>query len=768
MTRSKILILAFMIATLTGHVSSAQMTQDSYALVPLPASVIPGTGVFVLSAKTLMVVNNPEAEADADLFNTYLYDHYGFRLKTVVSQHEKEQAVNVMKNKKENSLKPDAYTLQVEASKISLHGGINAGAFYGLQTLIQLLPAGKVTDLQIPSVKIADEPRYEWRGMHLDVCRHFFSKEFVKKYIDLLAMYKMNRFHWHLTDDQGWRIEIKKYPKLQQISAFRNGTLIGHYGEIPPRYDTLRYGGYYTQDEVKEIVRYAEQRHITIVPEIEMPGHALAALAAYPELSCTGGPFETGKTWGVFEDVYCPKEETFEFLQNVFSEICDLFPGPYIHIGGDECPKVRWKSCAHCQALMKKEGLKSESEMQSYFIRRIGTFLHSKGKKLIGWDEILEGGLVSDATVMSWRGNAGGIEAAKQNHDVVMTPTGFCYFDFYQSRDPREPLAIGGYLPIEKVYQFEPTPDVLTLEEARHILGAQGNVWTEYIPTPEQVEYMALPRMAALAEVVWSPKTSRNYDSFTRRLIFHFKLLSFLKLNFSKAIFDIDYFVYPNSGAEGVAVELKSTLKNGAIHYTIDGTEPTLRSPLYSERIPIGQSAGIKAALYDGPIQRGGIFARLFRLNVATGKEVLLANPPDEEYCRGGGFSLVNGVTGSLPWNGSDWLGFKGTNLDATIDLADVRSFTTVSIDALRDENSWIYFPKSVEVKVSDDGKNYRSLKKINADEIDRDKRVISLSVGQVSARYVRIIAENTGIIPAGQAGEGNPAWLFVDEIMVE
>lgn len=768
MTRSKILILAFMIATLTGHVSSAQMTQDSYALVPLPASVIPGTGVFVLSAKTLMVVNNPEAEADADLFNTYLYDHYGFRLKTVVSQHEKQQAVNVMKNEKENSLKPDAYTLQVEASKISLHGGINAGAFYGLQTLIQLLPAGKVTDLQIPSVKIADEPRYEWRGMHLDVCRHFFSKEFVKKYIDLLAMYKMNRFHWHLTDDQGWRIEIKKYPKLQQISAFRNGTLIGHYGEIPPRYDTLRYGGYYTQDEVKEIVRYAEQRHITIVPEIEMPGHALAALAAYPELSCTGGPFETGKTWGVFEDVYCPKEETFEFLQNVFSEICDLFPGPYIHIGGDECPKVRWKSCAHCQALMKKEGLKSESEMQSYFIRRIGTFLHSKGKKLIGWDEILEGGLVSDATVMSWRGNAGGIEAAKQNHDVVMTPTGFCYFDFYQSRDPREPLAIGGYLPIEKVYQFEPTPDVLTLEEARHILGAQGNVWTEYIPTPEQVEYMALPRMAALAEVVWSPKTSRNYDSFTRRLIFHFKLLSFLKLNFSKAIFDIDYFVYPNSGAEGVAVELKSTLKNGAIHYTIDGTEPTLRSPLYSERIPIGQSAGIKAALYDGPIQRGGIFARLFRLNVATGKEVLLANPPDEEYCRGGGFSLVNGVTGSLPWNGSDWLGFKGTNLDATIDLADVRSFTTVSIDALRDENSWIYFPKSVEVKVSDDGKNYRSLKKINADEIDRDKRVISLSVGQVSARYVRIIAENTGIIPAGQAGEGNPAWLFVDEIMVE
>lgn len=746
----------------------SQEKKDTYPLIPQPVLLVSGNGNFKITPEVSIVVNDVMSRKDAGFFNAYLLEHYGFQLKIEVLGKEKKQAINFFRDSMNNKLSPDAYNLTITSDKISLRGGMQAGVFYGIQTMIQLLPAGKVAVPILPAVHIDDYPRFSWRGMHLDVSRHFFSKEFVKKYIDYLAMYKMNTFHWHLTDDQGWRIEIRKYQKLQEISAFRKGTLIGHYGEIPERYDTIKYGGFYTQNEIREIVAYATQRHITIVPEIEMPGHALAALAAYPELSCTGGPFEVGKTWGVFQDVFCPKEETFEFLENVLTEVCDLFPGKYIHIGGDECPKDRWKSCAHCQALMKKEGLKNEHELQSYFVQRIQKFLSTKGKKIIGWDEILEGGLAQDAAVMSWRGNAGGIEAAKQNHDVVMTPTGSCYFDYYQSKDSKEPLAIGGYLPLEKVYQFEPYPDVLTADERKHILGAQGNLWTEYIPTFSQVEYMAIPRMSALAEVLWSPADKRNYTSFTHRLIGHFKLLDFLKVNYSKALFDLNYFVYPNSGSEGVALELMSAYEGGIIHYTDDGSEPSLHSPLYKGRIPVGQSTVIKAALFDGQFKRGRDFSQMFKLNFASGKEVLLKEPPHEEYSRGGGFTLVNGVTGNLPWNGSDWLGFSGKNLDATIDLGNPVTFTKVSIDVLQDESSWIYLPASVEVLVSDDGVSYKPVKKVLAAEMKPGQRLITLNLGRTTAKFVKVIAENAGIIPSGKPGEGNPAWLLTDEILVE
>lgn len=748
--------------------SRAQDNIDKFPLIPKPVSFIPGVGNFQLLPETKIIVNDENSRKDAALFNAYLFDHYGFRLEISASAKEHKKALNFFRDSTDTKLGDDAYNLEIGVEKISLHGGSGAGVFYGIQTLIQLLPAGKTTVVKIPVAKVEDSPRFGWRGMHLDVCRHFFSKEFVKKYIDHLAMYKMNTFHWHLTDDQGWRIEIKKYPKLQEISAYRKGTLIGHYGEIPERYDTIRYGGYYTQNEIREIVAYAKQRHVNIVPEIEMPGHALAALAAYPELSCTGGPFEVGKTWGVFQDVYCPKEETFTFLENVLSEVCELFPGKYIHVGGDECPKDRWKQCSHCQQLMAKEGLKNEHELQSYFVRRIEKFLQSKGKKMIGWDEILEGGLPPEATVMSWRGYSGGIEAAKQNHDVVMTPTGTCYFDYYQSRDAKEPLAIGGYLPLDRVYQFEPCPDVLNAEERKHILGAQGNLWTEYIPDFLQVEYMVMPRMAALSEVLWSPAEQKNYKSFTHRLVGHFKMLDFLKVNYSKAVFDVNYFVYPNSGSEGVALELNTAYEGGVIHYTDDGSEPKLQSPVYNGRIPLGQSANIKAAVFDGQFKRGRDFSQVFKLNFATGKEIILKDVPHEEYCRGGGFSLLNGVIGNLPWNGSDWLGWSGKNLDATIDLSRPVTFTKVSVDVLQDEASWIYLPASVEVLVSDDGLSFKSLKKISSAEIKPGQRLITLILGRTTAKFVKVIAENIGTIPNGKAGEGNPAWLFCDEIMVE
>ncbi|MCB0609026.1 MAG: beta-N-acetylhexosaminidase [Lewinella sp.] len=519
----------------------ATMQEADYGIVPAPAQLTPKGGRFTLNAQTRIVLQGQTTQLErvGAYLAGILRPATGFDLQVGSGEAPAENAVVFQTD--ESIANPEGYQLTVSPGLITIKAGRANGAFYAVQTLRQLLPPQAERDtLQsgvewtIPAVEITDEPRFAYRGLHLDVGRHFFPVEAVKKYIDVMAMHKMNRFHWHLTEDQGWRIEIRQYPKLAEVAAWRKETLIGHYGDKPERYDGQRYGGYYTQDEVREVVRYAADRFIEIVPEIEMPGHALAALAAYPELSCTGGPFEVGTRWGVYEDVFCPKEETFTFLENVLSEVVDLFPGEYVHIGGDECPKTRWKASSFCQDLIKREGLKDEHELQSYFIRRIERFLNSKGKRIIGWDEILEGGLAPNATVMSWRGMEGGIAAAKQEHDVIMTPTTYVYLDYYQSKDEGEPLAIGGYLPLDSVYRFEPMPDVLTAEEAKHILGGQANVWTEYIDTPEKLEYMAFPRALAVAEVVWSPKAKRNYPDFVQRLKHHAPRLEAAGVNFAR------------------------------------------------------------------------------------------------------------------------------------------------------------------------------------------------------------------------------------------
>lgn len=426
----------------------------------------------------------------------------------------------------------ERYSLDISPEKVQIKAKSAQGIFHGIQSFRQILAA--YPDGRIPAWSIQDQPRFEWRGMHLDVSRHFFSVDEVKKYIDYLALYKLNTFHWHLTEDQGWRIEIKKYPKLTEIGAWRNGTMVGKYDN--QEYDAIRYGGFYTQDQIREVVAYATERHITVVPEIEMPGHALAALTAYPELSCTGGPFEVAKGWGVFDDVFCAgNDEVFSFLQDVLDEVLELFPSQYIHIGGDECPKTRWKACEKCQKRIKEEGLKDEHELQSYFIQRIEKYLNAKGRKIIGWDEILEGGLAPNAAVMSWRGTEGGIAAAQEEHFAVMSPGSPCYFDHYQVKDTStEPHAIGGYNPLSKVYAYEPVPDALSEEEAKYIMGAQANVWTEYMKTFDHVEYMSLPRMAALAEVVWTQPGKKDYPDFLRRLKIQVKILDQMGTNYSK------------------------------------------------------------------------------------------------------------------------------------------------------------------------------------------------------------------------------------------
>ncbi|MCE5348102.1 MAG: beta-N-acetylhexosaminidase [Bacteroidales bacterium] len=499
--------------------------KNSYSVIPAPASLVEMNGKFVFTAKTKIILPEltEETKLAADYLASLVKNPTGWSLPVVKSK--KPSAGSVFMSLDTAMTNKEGYTLNVTPGKIIVKAQSAVGLFYAVQTIRQLLPVeienAKIVEgltLSVPACEIKDEPRFVYRGMHLDVCRHFFPVSYVKRYIDILALHKMNTFHWHLTDDQGWRIEIKKYPKLAEVGGFRKETLVGHLGGKPETFDGQHYGGFYTQEEIKDVVAYAKSKFVTIIPEIEMPGHALAALAAYPELSCTGGKFEVYTKWGVVPDVYCAgKDETFNFLEDVLSEVIVLFPGQYIHVGGDECPKIRWEKCPLCQKRIKVEGLKDEKELQSYFISRIEKFLISKGKKLIGWDEILEGGLASEATVMSWRGTAGGIEAAKQKHDVIMTPANFVYLDYYQCEPEGQPLAIGGYLPLEAVYSYDPMPTELTQDEQKHILGIQGNVWTEYIPTTEQADYMAYPRMFAIAETAWTSANKKDFEDFLAR-----------------------------------------------------------------------------------------------------------------------------------------------------------------------------------------------------------------------------------------------------------
>ncbi len=517
-------------------------TENTYAIIPVPVKIESRTGHFQLKEDArIVIIGKTQRSAQVGRYlQRMLQPATGFEWPIENSPLAGDIVLKLDSRIEEE----EGYELEITTDNVVIVAKQANGLFYGVQSLRQLLPSAienedvTETEWQAPCVFIEDYPSYSWRGMHLDVCRHFFPKEFIKKYIDLLAMHKMNKFHWHLTEDQGWRIEIKQYPKLQEIAAWRDSTLVGHYSDQPPTYDGERYGGYYTQDDVKEIVFYAAARFVEVIPEIEMPGHSTAALAAYPELGCTPGPFQTATTWGVFEDVYCPKEETFTFLENVLSEVFTLFPSKYIHIGGDECPKVRWENSSFCQDLMAREGIADEHELQSYFIRRMEGFINANGKQLIGWDEILEGGLAPNATVMSWRGTEGGIAAAQQGHDVIMTPTSNCYLDYYQAAPEGEPLAIGGYLPVDSVYAYEPTPAVLTEEEAKYILGAQGNVWTEYIPTPEHAEYMAFPRGIALSEVTWSQASAKDYENFRLRFQSHAERLDVIGVNYAKHILE--------------------------------------------------------------------------------------------------------------------------------------------------------------------------------------------------------------------------------------
>lgn len=734
---------------------------NTYNIIPQPVSLTAKAGKFQINADTKILLGND------DLGLRTAAQHLANMLGAVPT--EGEPAKDAIYFQLDPSIESEeGYELTVTPFEIEIRAKTGAGAFYAVQTLMQLIPLDAKRSFSIPCVEISDAPRYGYRGMHLDVGRHFYPVDFVKKYIDLLALHKYNNFHWHLTEDQGWRIEIKKYPKLQEIAACRSETLIGHYNDQPQQYDGVEYCGHYTQDEAREIVQYAADRFITVIPEIEMPGHAQAAIAAYPELGCTGQQIPVMTKWGISDQVYCPNEATFEFLENVLLEVMDIFPSKYIHIGGDECPKTQWKESRFCQDLIRKKRLDGEHGLQSYFIQRMEKFINEQGRQIIGWDEILEGGLAPNATVMSWRGTEGGIEAAKQRHDVIMTPTDFCYFDYYQSQDPDEPLAIGGYLPLEKVYSYEPTPSELTPEEAKHILGAQGNLWSEYLPETSLVEYMVFPRACALAEVTWSPKEARNYDDFVSRLAPHLKRLDAMGVNAANKIFDVKTSVQAGDG-KGVWVSLSPKMEGIDLRYTLDGSEPTARSDTYSEPISIEKSGVLKASSFEGEQAIGQGSTLEFTMHKAAGKAIQLTNSPKEKYSGNGPGSIINGIFGSNDrYGGTEWLGFEGKDFEAVIDLGEKQKLTKAEFRFFNGKGQWIYPPKFVSIAVSDDGLNFFEM---GLEEVtDSEGKIIETTVPllDVEGRFVKIFVKRFGLIPDGAQGAGHEAWLFIDEIVVD
>ncbi len=677
----------------------------------------------------------------------------------------------------------EGYHLSVTPSAITITAKTKAGAFYGMQTLLQLEAQSK----NIPVLEIDDAPAFGYRGLMLDVGRHFMPVSFIKQLIDVMAMQKMNNLHLHLTEDQGWRIEIKKYPKLTSIGSVRGGTLIGKY---PGKGNTnAAYGGFYTQAQLKDLVAYAAAKHINIIPEIEMPGHASAAIAAYPELSCfpnettqlTKNMYATAteskiknqggkivqETWGVFDDVFAPSEYTFNFIENVLDEVMDIFPSSYIHIGGDECPKTAWKRSSFCQALMKEKGIADEHALQSYFIQRVEKYVNSKGRKIIGWDEILEGGLAPNATVMSWQGEEGGITAAKQHHDVIMTPQGTCYLNFYQSSDPRDSIAFGGFLPLEAVYNYNPVPAALTPQEATYIKGVQGNLWTEYIANKDLASFMLYPRAMAIAENGWT-KTKTGFDHFTNRVTIWQPLLKQKGLHYSDHLYNVQITSKPIAGRINVSIG-----GVGAAHkivYNTNGKLPSVNDQLYLGPITITGDANLQAGVVVNN-KITDVASASFSINNATGANLIqLTNTPKAPYNKSGNNGFINGIVANdSRFSDGEWLAWEGKDIDAILSFAAPTTISKISTRFYNSRGSWIHLPTSVEVLGSSDGKTYTLLGMLqNLDNSKEGPVNVLFEIKSTTVQYLKLVARPVATIPAGFAGAGNPSWLFMDELIVK
>lgn len=744
------------IVVLTAFLSCNKTNEVN--LIPKPVSFKLRDGSFTISGKTKVKVDSTDSLAFENA--AYLVELFNSKgVSCALESAINDDLLNCIiftRTSCPDSLGAEGYMIDVNPKAITIRANQSAGFFYAIQTLRQLMPANfekndfRAKSLTIPYVVIVDKPRFSWRGLNLDCCRHFMNKDFVKRYIDLLAYHKMNVLHWHLTEDQGWRIEIKKYPKVTEVGAWRTNT------------DGTVYGGFYTQDDIREVVAYAAKRHVMVVPEIEMPGHSVAALAAYPHLSCTGEPLKVETNWGVFKDIYCAgNDSTFIFLQDVLSEVIELFPSPYIHIGGDEAPKYRWENCPKCRARLKTEKLSNYEELQRYFITRISKFLETKGKTIIGWDEILEGGRPHNAMVQAWRGIDRASEALKANAPVVVSPTSHCYFDY--------PVEVTN---LQKVYSFDPVPDQADSAKVPLVLGGECNMWTEYAPQ-ETVDSKVFPRLLAISEVLWTYSNQREYPEFLKRVRYHYNRLDALGVSYGFEQSAVEFKSRIGDDRKSMAAELVKGQDNLEVRYTTNGDEPTEKSTPYRKPILLTSPTTLKAAAFNNGYRVGDVFERAFMVSKSLGKPIELGFKPSEKYMGGGLQALVDGRLGTPKYNDGIWQAVQGEDIVVTVDLGSEQPINSVAIGFLQNIPSWIFLPGSVDVFVSADNSTFERIAQLDCpDSIKQQPMLIyrfnASKVKEIKGRFVRFVAHNPGPCPDWHPASGSPTWLFADEVVVE
>lgn len=778
----KLTITVFAAFLLFSAISCTQSREADLNLIPYPFSVETGSGAFDAAGASFCVDSllGDRSGKAVEAFRAQLSALSGNESGWAADMSDADFAFM-----HDPALGEEEYGLEVSRKGVTVRASALNGVVYALETLRQLLPVeiyapdgAEGVSCRIPAVRISDKPRFSYRGLHMDPARHFFDVAEVKRYIDVMVIHKMNTLHWHLTDDQGWRIEIKRYPKLTEIGAYRDKTIIGHLTS-GLGYEYGRYGGFYTQEEIREVVEYAASKGVDVIPEIDLPGHMLAALAAYPEYGCTGGPYEVWGMWGVSEDVLCAgKESTFEFLEGILTEVMELFPSEYIHIGGDESPKVRWEKCPACQARIRELGLKDTEEhsaehyLQSYVTARIEKFLNSHGRKIIGWDEILEGELAPNATVMSWRGVAGGLQAVRQGHDAIMTPNTYFYLDYYQSSDrDNEPIGIGGYLPVEKCYSYEPYTSDMTDEEKKHILGVQANLWTEYIKTPEHLEYMLLPRAAALAEVQWCEPENKSWERFEDAVRHYADIYDVLGYNYATHIFDAKGTVSVDMDENVVKLTFEAP-EGIEIRYTTDGSEPGPDSELYTSPISVTESCTITG---KSDAKGAKVKKFVFEAHKAMGRPVTMNTNPSPAYANNIPDLLVDGVRGGNVFGNGKWAGWQSARnpFDVTVEMDGKTPYSSVTLSALVSKGDWIYNPANLVISISEDGKEFAEVAReeyeVEVQGTPDGLKQYKVAFPETDARYLRVFSSPHAAIPAWHViAAGRPPFIFVDELVVE
>ncbi|MEI6190217.1 MAG: family 20 glycosylhydrolase [Chitinophagia bacterium] len=740
-------ISGFLLCIMCFQIINAQTTTPLTQLIPKPISIKEASGLFTFYKNTSIeaapALLNAKKLLQSQLIN------YNFS-----SSKNSSKIIFLQANTKDPIAK-EGYAINITPNTISITAKNIQAALLATNTLVQIQLLQNNAQ-QIPCGSIIDSPRFEYRGMHLDVSRNFYPVSFIKKYLDIMALYKFNTFHWHLTDGPGWRLQINSYPKLTSMSAFRTHNDWKSWWNSDRKYlsegDPNAYGGYYTQEQAKDIVAYAGARGITVIPEIEMPGHSEEVLAAYPELSCSGKPY--------VNDVFCAgNEASFVFIEKVLTEVMAIFPSKYIHIGGDEAGKGAWKKCPKCQLRMKDNSLKSEEELQSYLVKRVEKFLNKNNRNLLGWDEILEGGLSPNATVMSWRGEQGGIQAAMENHDVIMTPGGETYFDAYQNVPSTQPEAIGGYLPMKRVYNYNPVPAVLPKDKQKFIKGVQGQLWTEYIPTTYHLEYMSFPRAIALSEVGWALNENKNFSNFTQRLQSHYLLLQKLNVNYYHPSTIVEVFSSPDMKEQKNKISFSSEIFNANIRYTLDGSTPNINSIKYDQPFYVGGEVTIKASVIsnDGVVHDPTIYYSNY--HKAIGKKVKFNTLWDKSYPAQTESTLTNGIIGSITYSDKQWLGYL-IDFDVVVDMENVTPVNKIGLRFMQYVGAGVYMPKSVSYSFSNDGINFTNPIKVDNNIPDTDKKLsfktFESQLSNISARFIRVQADNS-----------RRQFLFTDEIMV-